>query len=551
MLKKNIIFISVLTIIFLGILGIFQSRWDLTAEKRYTLSESTISILKNIKKPLKVDVYLEGNFPASFRQLQSETKFMLEEFRRINPNIDFQFINPIEKKISQDTLMAMGMQPSILPDNKNGEIKEIVIFPYAVVKYRNNGQTLPLIIQQTGISAEEQLNRSIENLEYNFASTIKNISQEKRKNIGVLVNQDELQPDYFQSFMNMALENYNIGPIIPKNQKELTIDDIPTLKNIDALVIAKPRKAFTDGEKVILDQYIMNQGKTLWMIDAVNAEMDTLYQSKKIMAYPTDLNMTDFFFNYGVRINSALVKDLKKSALLRLQTGQIAGNPQYSSFLWPYFPIGIAENNSPITKNINPVKFEFPTAIDTLKRAGIKKEVLFESSEKTLLKVVPNLVSLNEIVRIDSLGEMEKPSSPKIFAVALSGNFRSAYADRSERKSFPNFKSTSKNNKMIVISDGDIARNQLMKGTPTPLGYDIMTDQVYGNEQFLRNALDYLLDDNNLINLRNRTIETRLLDRRRIMDERTYWQWFNLLVPMIFVGIFAGGFYFFRNRKFK
>ena len=251
MLRKNIVFFIFLILIFLGAIGIFQFRIDLTQEKRYTLSPSTVKVLKSIKKPLKVNVYLEGNFPASFKQLQSETHFMLEEFRRINPNIDFEFIDPLEKKMSQETLMAMGMQPSILPSSKDGKVSEIVIFLYAVAKYKSAGATIPLIVQQTGISADDQLNRSIENLEYNLISTMKNISQEKRKNIGILVNQDELSPKEFQGFIDMALENYNAGPIIPKNQKELTLDDLPTLKKVEALVIAKPRKPFTDGEKVI------------------------------------------------------------------------------------------------------------------------------------------------------------------------------------------------------------------------------------------------------------------------------------------------------------
>lgn len=551
-IKKHSVLILIILITLLGALGGVQFRWDLTSEKRYTLSDATIKTLKNIKKPLKIEVYLEGDFPASFKQLQSETKFLLEEFRRINPNIDYEFIDPLAKKMSQETLMAMGMQPSILPEAKDGEVREIVIFPYAVAKYNSNGLTLPLIIQQVGISAEDQLSRSIENLEYSFVSTIKNISQEKKKNIGILVNQDELRPDEFSGFMDMALENYNAGPIIPNNQTELSIEDFSNLKKVDALVIAKPRKAFTDREKVILDQYIMNGGKTLWMMDAVNAEMDTLFQSKKIMAFPIDLNMTDFFFHYGIRINSALVKDLQKSALLRLQTGQISGNPQYSSFLWPYYPIGINENPNAITKNINPIKLEFPTSIDTLARNGIKKEILLESSGRTLLKTTPNYVSLNEIVRTDSLGQMERPTTPKIFAVALSGKFTSAYATRSERKDFPNFKAQASNdNKMIVISDGDVGKNQVLKGETMPLGYDIMTDQYYGNEQFLRNALDYLLDDNNLISLRNRNIETRLLDRRRISEEKSQWQWLNMLLPITFAGALGGVFYYLRRKKYQ
>ncbi|UFK97484.1 gliding motility-associated ABC transporter substrate-binding protein GldG [Kaistella faecalis] len=548
--KKYISYIIIGAVLILGIFGVFSKRFDLTQEKRYTLSESTVKILESVKKPLTVDVYLEGDFPASFRQLQNETKFMLEEFRKINPKIDYKFIDPIKTKMSKDTLAAMGMQPSILPDMKDGKISEIVMFPFAALKYNSYGSSIPLIINQSGIDASEQLSRSIENLEYNFASNIKAITEEEKKNIGILINQDELGPSQFQGFIDMALESYNAGPIIPENQTELSLADVPKLKQMDALVIAKPRKAFTENEKVILDQYIMNGGKTLWMIDAVNAEMDTLFQSKKIMAYPMETNLTDFFFNYGLRINPGLVKDMKKSALIRIVSGEVAGNPQFSSFLWPYFPLGIAETKNPITKNINPVKLEFPTSIDTLGRKNIKTRVLFESSERTNVKQVPNYVALGEIVRTDSLSEFDKPTTPKIFAVSLEGKFTSAYASRSEKNGYPGFKAQSSDNKMIVIADGDVGRNQVYKGNALPLGEDLLTKQTYGNEQFLRNALDFLLDDSNLMELRNRNIEARLLDRQRIDEEKSNWQWLNLLLPLAITGVLGGIFFWFRKKKF-
>ncbi|WP_175620982.1 gliding motility-associated ABC transporter substrate-binding protein GldG [Chryseobacterium schmidteae] len=532
------------------ILAFSGIRLDLTKEKRYTLSDSTIKVLESVKKPLTVDVYLEGDFPASFKQLQSETKFMLEEFRKINPKIDFKFIDPIKTKMSQDTLMAMGMQPSVLPDNKDGKTTQIYLFPYAVVKYNQKGISVPLVIQQSNINAEEQLRKSIENLEYNLVSNIKAVATNKRKKIGILVNQDELNPREFEGFMNLALESYDAGPIVPKNNVEITQADVPLLKQMSALVIAKPRKAFTDGEKVILDQYIMNGGKTLWMIDAVNAEMDTLTRSKKVMPFPVDINMTDFFFNYGLRINPALVKDVKKYALLKLVTGEVGGNAQYTSLPWPYFPLGIAEHDHPITKNINPVKLEFPTSIDTLGGRKFKTHVLFESSERTLLKQVPNYVELKEISSVDSLGQMEKLSTPKIFAVALEGKFNSAYASRIERKSYPGFKTSSPENKMIVIADGDVGRNKIIKGQALPLGVDMLTEEQFGNEQFLRNALDYLLDDSNLMELRNRNIEERLLDRHRIADERTNWQYLNLLLPLAIIGLLGGLFFWLRKKKF-
>lgn len=550
MKKKNIFYIILGLVLLVGTVGVFSTRLDLTAEKRYTLSPSTLNVLKSVNKPLTFEVYLEGDFPASFRQLQHETRFIIEEFRKVNPKIDFKFIDPIKTKMSKDTLAAMGMQPSVLPDMKEGKISEIVLFPYAVIKYGSVGTAVPLIIDQTGIEASEQLTRSIENLEYNFISNIKSLTAPQKKNIGILINQDELGPEEFQGFMEMALENYNAGPIIPRNQTELTYEDVPHLSNMDALVIAKPRKAFTENEKLILDQYIMRGGKILWMIDAVNAEMDSLYQSKKIMAYPLETNLTDFFFNYGLRINSGLVKDLQKAALLRIVSGEVAGNPQYSSFLWPYFPLGIAENKNPVTKNINPVKFEFPTSIDTLGRPNIKTKILFESSAQTRTKQVPNYVSLAEIIKTDSLGEFDQPTPPKIFAVSVEGKFRSAYATRSERNIYPDFLRESQPNKMIVIADGDVGRNQIYKGKALPLGEDLLTKQSYGNDQFLRNALDYLLDDANLMELRNRNIEARLLDRQKIDDERAFWQWFNLLSPLALLAIIGAVIYETRRRKY-
>lgn len=546
--------IGILAIVFIPlalILWFSGMRLDLTKEKRYTLSDNTIKVLESVKKPLTVEVYLEGDFPASFKQLQNETKFMLEEFRKINSKIDFKFIDPIETKMSKETLMSMGMQPSTLADVKDGKISQIVMYPYAVLKYDKRGVSIPLIVDQTGLSPEDQLTKSIEGLEYSLVSNIKSISTDHRKKIGILINQDELRPEEFQGFMQIATENYDAGPIIPKNQVELSLDDVPTLKQMSALVIAKPRKAFTDNEKLILDQYIMNGGKTLWMIDAVNAEMDTLSHAKKIVPFPVDVNLGDFFFNYGLRINPALVKDVKKMAMLKIVSGEVNGNPQFTSVPWPYFPLGIAENNNPITKNINPVKFEFPTAIDTLGRKNIKTQVLFESSDRTLLKQVPQFVDLKEIASVDSLGQAEKPSSPKIFAVALEGKFTSAYSTRIERNSYPGFKNASPENKMIVISDGDVARNKTFKGQPLPLGMDKLTQEQFGNEQFIRNTLDYLLDDSNLMSLRNRNIESRLLDRQRITEEKNKWQMLNLILPLVIIGLLGGLFFWLRKKRFS
>ena len=534
-----IAFWAIILVSVLAVAGLFHFRLDLTQEKRYTLSDVSKKIIKDVKSPLVVDVYLEGDFPANFKQLQSETRFLLSQMKDLNRNIEYNFIDPVKTKMSQDTLMAMGMQPSVLPDMKDGKIEQIYIIPYAAVKYKGRGTSIPLVVEQAGIDGNEQITKSIENLEYNLVSAIKRITRQQKKNIGIIINHDELGPQEFQGFMEMALENYNAGPIVPSNQTELTAADLPLLNKMDALVVAKPRKPFSDIEKLILDQYIMRGGRMLWMIDAVNAEMDTLFRSKEIIAFPTDQNLTDFLFNYGVRINSGLVKDTQKAALIRIVAGEVGGNPQYNSFLWPYFPLGMSEASNPITKNLNPVKFEFPTAIDTLSRPGVKTTVLYESGPYTTLKQVPSKVALSEIIAADHNTVFEKPSAPKIFAVTLEGKFTSAYANRIERQNIQGFKAQSKPNKMVVIADGDVGRNQILKGKPLPLGADLLTKQQYGNAQFLKNTLDYLLDDANLMTLRNRTLQVRPLDGQKIMLEKTKWQWLNLLLPVVILALLA------------
>lgn len=553
-LKK--INISLVFLLIAGLIlasGFFYKRFDLTSDKRYTLTESTRQVLKKIDEPMQIDVYLEGDFPADFKQLQSETLSLLDEFKRLNSNINFQLIDPIKEKLSQETLEAMGMAPSALRVEKDGASSQLILFPYATIKYKGNGQTVPLIISQAGITGDEQMAKSIENLEYGFISAIDKLSNKRLKSVGILVNQKELNRLEMFSLANRIHQSYNFGPIFPKDSQTLSLQDLPTLKKFDVILIAKPRKAFTDKEKLTIDQYIMSGGKTLWAIDQVNAEMDTLLKSSKILAYPYDLNLTDLLFSYGVRINSGIVKDIKNPTYINLQVGEIQGNAQNARVPWVYFPMGFSLNNHPITKNINPVSFQFPTSIDTLDTPGVKKTILYQSSSYTALQGVPSYISLEEakLFERENVNWNEYNKGPKILAVLLEGKFTSAYKDRIESSGIKNFVDRSNNNKMIVISDGDIARNQVIKGQPLPLGFDYSTGITYGNEEFLINALDYLLDDHGLMLLRNRTVQMRMLNKPLIVQEKSYWQWLNLGVPIVLVSIVGGSFIFVRRKKFS
>lgn len=553
-IKKNTGILIFLLFVLVLISGIINKRLDLTSDKRYTLTETTKNLLKKINEPMEVDVYLDGDFPADFKQLQYETLNLLEEFKRINPNITYKLVDPVKKKISQDTLQAMGMQPSALRVEKDGVSTQIILFPYATIKYKGYGHTVPLIVEQGGISSEEQMAKSIEGLEYSFSDAIDKLSREHLKSVGILVNQKELNKLEMYSLFNRIIQNYNFGPILPKDSQSLKIQDLPNMKRFDAIVIAKPRKAFTEEEKLTIDQYIMNGGKTLWAIDAVNAEMDTLLKSNKILAYPYDLNITDLLFSYGVRINPAVIKDIQNPAYINLQVGEVQGNAQNARVPWVYFPLGISMDNHPITKNINPVKFEFPSPIEILDVTGIKKTILYQTSPYTNTQGIPSYISLEEakVSNKDQMNLKAYNNGPKIMAVLLEGKFPSAYSGRIESTEIKDFIAQNlKPNKMIVISDGDVARNQVIKGQPLPLGLDYSTGVTYGNEEFLINALDYLMDDNGLMELRNRTVQMRLLDKQTIVMDKSYWQWFNMFVPLGFITITGSIFIIWRRKKFS
>ncbi len=552
-IRKNIgLLICLLLGLFLAS-GIIYDRLDMTSDKRYTLTDTTREILKKVKEPMEIDVYLDGDFPADFKQLQSETLSLLDEINRLNSHITYKLVDPVKEKISRDTLEAMGMQPSALRVEKDGISTQIILFPYATIKYKGYGHTVPLIVEQAGISADDQMTKSIESLEYGFMNAIDKLSNERMKSIGILVTQKELNKLEMFSFANRIIQNYNFGPIFPKDSQSLKIQDLSAMKRFDAIVIAKPRKAFTEEEKMTVDQYIMSGGKTLWAIDQVNAEMDTLLKSSKILAYPYDLNLTDLLFSYGVRINPAVLKDLQNPAYINLQVGTVQGNAQNARVPWVYFPLGLSLNNHSITKNINPVRFEFPSPMDTLDTPGVKKTILYQTSPYTDVQGIPSYISLEEakVSNKDSMNLGAYKKGPKIMAVLLEGKFTSAYTDRIESSTVKDFVKQSKPTKMIVISDGDVARNQVIKGQPLPLGLDYSTGINYGNEEFLMNALDYLMDDSGLMSLRNRTVQMRLLDKQTLVMDRSYWQWFNLLLPVVFIGLIGAGLIFWRKKKFS
>lgn len=522
----------------------FYKRIDITEDNRYTITPQTKEIIANIKQPILVEVYLKGDFPSEFKRLQLETIQLLEEFQTYNANIVIKQIDPLPLS---DQLVERGLTPSRLTSQENGSISETIIFPWAVIHYNNKYELVNLLKNNFLNDSDEQLQQSIQNLEYAFSEGFQHITVKKSKKIAVLKGNGELDEIYLADFLQQLGKQYHLAPFTLDSVAKNPTKTLSQLTTFDLAIIAKPTEKFTEEEKFTLDQYIMKGGKTLWLVDQVQAELDSLMNTGSSAILPRDLNLTDLLFSYGIRLNYNVVQDLYCSKIT-LATGNIGNKPQYSQFLWNYFPLIISKDQHSITKNTEPVQLKFPSSIDTLKNT-IKKTVLLQSSNLSKTVGTPALISLESI--------LEKPnpenfkSKNHILGVLLEGQFKSAYKDRVQPFSWLNFQPESNSTKMIVISDGDIVANQLHQGEPLPLGQDKWTNTLYGNKVFLINTVNYLLDDNGLLKIRNKNIEIKQLDKEKAFNERTFWKVFNLITPLVLLFLMGIIMYFYRNNLFK
>ncbi|MFL0354568.1 gliding motility-associated ABC transporter substrate-binding protein GldG [Xanthomarina sp. GH4-25] len=528
----------------------YYGRFDLTSDKRYTISESALSIIDNANSPIQIDVFLEGDdFPSEFRRLQLETKQILEEFASHNKNIVFHFLDPIADEANRDTniqqLSNRGLTPMQLSVEENGKSSQAVIFPWALASYNGVTVKIPLVKNKIGATQQELVNHSVQHLEYAFADGFSKLINPRNKKIAFLIGNGELKGRYIEDFLKTVSEYYNLAPFTldsVASNPEKTLDQ---LKDFDLIVSAKPTEAFTENEKFVLDQFTMSGGKSLWLIDAVAMEKDSLYNTGKSVAIGRDLNLTDFFFKYGIRINPVLVNDLY-SAPITLAIGE-GSEARFQQFPWYYSPLVNPESHHPIVNNINLVKFDFANQIDTLKNA-IKKTILLKSSILTKTDGTPREISLEMTTEEPDPKLYNKPYQN--LAVLLEGEFISVYNNRVKPFTLSKEINNSKPTKMIVVADGDVIKNELGKNGPIELGFDRSSGQVYGNKEFLLNAVNYLLDDNGLINIRSKEIEVSFLDYKKAASEKTKWQLINILLPLVILGVFGFIFNFFRRKKY-
>jgi gliding-associated putative ABC transporter substrate-binding component GldG len=541
-LKNSLLLLISLLIINICTRSIYK-RIDVTEDHRFTLSETSKKIISKVNDPLFITVYLEGDFPSEFKRLQLETRQHLEELAAENTLIKFKFETPDQQ---QDALIKKGMMPSKLTVEEAGKFSEAIIFPWAEISYGKKLSIVSLLPTAIVSSQDEQLQKAIENLEYSFSNAINSITQTAPKKVAVISGNGELEDIYLYSFLSEVAKKYRLGKITLDSVSTNLQQTLKKMSAFDLAIIAKPTQKFTAKEKFTLDQFIVNGGKTLWMIDNVQADLDSLYTNGKMLAYPRDLNLTNLLFTYGVRINTTLIKDLY-AAEIPLATGIIGNQPQFQNLEWLYHPLVRGNPNHAITKNISPVRLQFANSIDTLKN-NIKKTPLLVSSLLTRKIGTPNFIELASIS--DKVLETDYQSGKQLFAVLLEGNFNSAYKNRVKPFQTNRYKEQATNNKMILIADGDIGKNQILKEQPVDLNKDKWTHQQFGNKDFLLNAVDYLLDDSGIIQLRNKTLQIKLLDKQKAHKERHFWQFLNVVLPLLILLVFGIVFKVLRNRKY-
>lgn len=526
-------------------------RFDLTEDKRYTLSASAINVIKDIDAPIIVDVFLSGDdFPSEFRRLQNETKQVLEEFSSQNSNIIFNFINPLADDATRDRnieqLTERGLTPMQLSVQESGKATQAIIFPWALASFNEQTVTISLVKNKIGASQQELVTNSVQHLEYAFADGFNKLIKPKSRKIAVLKGNKQLSDIYIADFIKKLGEYYFIAAFtldsVAKNPQK-TLD---ALNSYDLIISAKPTEAFSEEEKLVLDQYTMQGGKSLWLVDAVAMEKDSLYNaSGSNFAVTRDLNLTDFFFKYGIRVNPVIVSTLY-SAPITLAMGE-GSDSQFQHLRWPYSPLASTNSTHPIVNNLNLVKFDFANQIDTLKNK-VKKTILLESAPLTKLEGTPRQISLEVVTQ--ELDPSTFNSGNQNLAVLLEGQFPSAYANRIKPIELKNNKDLSVSTKMIIVADGDIIKNDVYKKSPQELGFDRWTGQTFGNKEFLLNAVNYLLDDDGLINIRSKKIEVAFLNHEKIAEEKTKWQLLNIVLPLVLLGVFGMLFNYFRRKKY-
>ncbi len=557
-IRNLLLFIIALVVVNIFFSGITY-RIDLTQDRRFTLTAPTRKLLKELKGPVKVKVYLRGDhLPAGFRHFAAAIKGLLEDFRRYSGGrLQYEFINPLAgipdsaKAKVLDSLAAMGIRPYNVQAQQNASegLSLQLLFPAALMDYNGHKLGINLLQPQPGSSPEQSLNHSTALLEYNFAHAITLLAQEKPPQIAYLLgNGEALDPSVYDALTLMD-QNYRFDTLNLKAARSIPL-------SFEAIVLLDPSIPFTKEEKLKLDQYLMQGGKILWVLHSVQASMDSLQQQTSFLAFDKGLNLDNLLFTYGLRINSNILQDLQCFSI-PVTVGHIGNKPQIQRLPWIYEPLLTPATGNPVTNNLDLVLSAFPGSIDTIKSPGIKKSILLATSAHSRSIATPSRISLED-VKIKPRPEAFKERHLAV-AVLLEGRFPSAFKNRLNAteqmkiklNSGKSFRAESKTTKMIAVSDPNILKNKVSKKDgPLPMGMDPYTRQLFANRQFFENCLTYLTDTTGIMQARDKDFSLRLLDKAKVEEQKDTWTVLNFLIPSLLVLFFGMIFQYVRKRKY-
>jgi ABC-2 type transport system permease protein len=530
----------------------FYTRFDFTKEKRFTLHPSTRAVVKDISKQIKITVYLDGDLPAAFKRLKNATADLLNDITATaGHNVQFNFVDPItglsgaELDSTVNNLYQVGIEPTTLNIKNDNGFAQKTIFPMAMVE--GNGQAYPVKLLQNLDAAgdyEKNINNSIQNLEYLFTSAIQKILTGSHPRIGFTEGNAELSDQQLSDAITTLSGSYEVGRV------NLDVIDKSGLDKLNLLVIAKPQREFTEAQKYKINYFVMRGGSVLWSLDQVGAELDSMGKSGEQLAFNRNLNLDDMLFMYGARVNYNLIADAN-CAEIPLSTGGAQGQIQMAP--WIYYPLLMPDTSNSLVKNIDGIRSEFVSTVDTIGVKGLKKSVLLKTSGFNKVHQTPKLLSLQMVA--EQPDPREYASSPQTTGILLEGTFPSVFLNRSVPAEITeNFLLTAKSKpaKIVVLGDGDLFKNQVSNrdGSPFPLGFDRYTQRTFGNKALLLNLVDYLANDHNLIALRNKEVKIRLLDKAKLRASKLTWQLLNLGLPLAMLISFAIFQHYYRSRKY-
>jgi len=559
---------SLLILIALNIiLSFFYVRIDLTAEKRNSLAPSTIKLIKELPDKIFIKVFLEGkNNPANYQIFAQKTKEILEEFSRHSANIDFEMIDPVAGKDQEEInsiygeFYKKGLYP--IPISRE-DYSTTWVVPGAFFTYRSKEYPVTLVVSDP--NGQDWLDFSIQELEYNLVSAIRNITTTFAQKVAFLEGHGELDR-MATSWMEWQLKRYyqveritidgkinSLRHIYVKDSAEAKIGNYGNKYNV--LIVAQPTKPFSDVDKYVIDQFIMNGGKVLWLIDATDASVDSMQGKNEFFATENYLRLNSLFFKYGVRLNTNLIQDLNCQSI-PLLTGMVGNQPQYKFWAFPYMPVIVNFSTHPIVRNIKSLKVDFAGTIDFVGTdSEIRKTILATTSEKTKVVPTPSIVTLNVIKTQPNMEEFNRMYEP--VAVLIEGTFTSAFKgmlpiEFDTIKEF-DFKTISPETRQIFISDGDMIRNGFDEKAmqPYPTGFDRYSRKQYDNPDFILNCVNYLSADDELLSIRSKSYKIGTLNPVAVKAKKNFYILLNTVGPLIIISIMATILIFTRKMRFN